>query len=141
MNDDTTNETPALDEPAPEPVPEADDRNALQTRLAHAEHRNTQLEARATSAERRAALAGRVSDVELAMSVAERHVKDGRLDIDALLTAHPALAPARAATLPGAPASAINARPLTLDALASLSPDEINARWDEARAQLGRNRR
>lgn len=144
MNDETTPETPAPepDAPAPEPAP-ADDRQALETRLANAESRNTQLEERATAAERRAALTGRVADVDLAMSVAERYATDGRLDVDALLAAHPALAPAplRAATLPGAPGPVAAARPLTLDALENLSPHEINARWDEARAQLGPRRR
>lgn len=144
MSEDTTTaETPAPAELTPEPLPAVDDRQALETRLADAEHRNTQLEARATVAERRAALTGRVQDIELAMSVADRYVNDGRLDVDALVTAHPALAPAapRPATLPGAPAPAAAARPLTLETLENLSPSEINARWDEARAQLGPRRK
>lgn len=114
---------------------------AAQARALELERQAQDLEARATNAERRALLTGRVADVELAMSVADRHISDGRLDVDALLTAHPALAPTRAATLPGAPSPAPAARPLTLDALENLTPDEINARWEDARAQLGRNRR
>lgn len=51
---------------------------------------------RATLAERRAALTGKVADVDLALAVfnPEKHVlEDGGLNVDALLEAHPVLAP------------------------------------------------
>lgn len=77
----------------------------LAAKVAELEKAAADATAKAAAAERRAALTGKVSDLDLALAVADKHTaEDGTLDVDALLAAHPSLAPktgAQAST-PGA---------------------------------------
>lgn len=80
----------------------------LQAELQDAKAAILAAESARVAAETRATLAGKVSDVDLAMSVAANHQRDdGTLDIAALLEAHPALQPqvGRATTSPSNPPS------------------------------------
>jgi len=76
----------------------------LQAKVAELEQAAAESAARAAAAERRAALTGKVADVDLALAVADKYAgEDGALDVDALLKAHPALkAGSGAPSTPGA---------------------------------------
>lgn len=64
----------------------------LQAKVTELEQAAAEAAARAVAAERRAALTGKVADVDLALAVADKFAgEDGALDVDALLKAHPAL--------------------------------------------------
>lgn len=85
--------------------------------------------ARAAAAERRAALTGKVSDLDLALAVADKHTTDGVLDVDALLAAHPTLAPktgAQAST-PGAGGTIARTGDLTSEDFRNKPPEWIKA--------------
>jgi hypothetical protein len=85
------------------------------------------------NAERRASLTGKVADANAALKLLDdAHLdKDGNVNVDALLTAYPFLAPAQPGRAPVASANAPRtaAAALTLDDLAGMTPDEINANW------------
>lgn len=68
----------------------------LQAKVTELEAAKTEALAEAAAARRRAALTGKVADVDLALAVADRHaLEDGTVDVDALLAAHPSLAPTK----------------------------------------------
>lgn len=71
-----------------------DEVERVKAEKADIEQRAQAAEARAVAAERKATLAGKVSDLDLALAVAEKHTtEDGTVDVDALLAAHPSLKP------------------------------------------------
>jgi len=85
--------------------------------------------AKAAAAERRAALTGKVSDLDLALAVADTPTTDGVLDVDALLAAHPSLAvtkPGQTAT-PGAGGTIARTGDLTSEDFRNKSPEWIKA--------------
>ena len=121
---------------------EADKTKPLEERLAAAEARALTLEVEAKANKLRAALVGKVSDVELAVRVAG---EVGETDdiAAALIARFPSLAPTvapRPAMLPGAPGASGGNRAFTLAQLAGMTPDEINAHWDAISTQLGKKR-
>lgn len=78
-----------------------DEVERLKAEKADLEKAAAEAKALAIAAERRASLTGRVVDIDLAMAVADKYVtEDGTLDVDALLTAHPALKAAPAGPTP-----------------------------------------
>jgi len=92
-------------------------------------------EARVLTAERKAALAGKVANPDRVLRLMDDQESffDGSTpDVDAILTAFPEYAPQAAGPgavrAPGAPLAG-TARHLTLDDLARMTPDEINANW------------
>lgn len=101
----------------------------LQAKVAELEKAQADALAKATVAERRAALTGRVSDVDLALAVADQHVtEDGTLDVDALLKAHPTLnADQKRVDLPGARTTAGGTGTLTPEDFKGKSPEWIQA--------------
>jgi hypothetical protein len=88
------------------------------------------------NAERLATLAGKVANPKAALKLLEEaHLtSDGGVNVDALLAEFPFLAPSARGVAPAVTGAPLSARALTADVIASLTPDEVNARWDEIRA-------
>lgn len=87
-----------------------------------AEARAEAAEARATNAERRAQLTGKVADADAALKLLdpEKHIKDDKVDVDALLTDFPflkATPDARPGPVPVPGGGAPNAGALSMDRL------------------------
>lgn len=101
----------------------------LAAKVAELEKAAADATAKAAAAERRAALTGKVSDLDLALAVADRHTTDGVLDVDALLAAHPSLAvtkPGQTAT-PGAGGTIARTGDLTSEDFRNKPPEWIKA--------------
>lgn len=101
----------------------------LAAKVAELEKAAADATAKAAAAERRAALTGKVSDLDLALAVADRYTTDGVLDVDALLAAHPSLAPAKPGVTPtpGAGGTIARTGDLTSEDFRNKPPEWIKA--------------
>lgn len=101
----------------------------LAAKVAELEKAAADATAKAAAAERRAALTGKVSDLDLALAVADRHTTDGVLDVDALLAAHPSLAPGKPGVTPtpGAGGTIARTGDLTSEDFRNKPPEWIKA--------------
>lgn len=99
----------------------------LAAKVAELEKAAAEATAKAAAAERRAALTGKVSDLDLALAVADRHTTDGVLDVDALLAAHPSLAPGKPGVTPtpGAGGTIARTGDLTSEDFRGKSPEWV----------------
>ena len=118
-----------------------DEVERLKAEKADAEKAAAEARAEATRTKHLVSLAGKVAgDPEDALLLAERAglVTDEGVDVDALLKAKPFLAPARdGVNIPGA-RSSTGKPPLTREDVKRMTPDQINARWDDVQAALKR---
>lgn len=96
----------------------------LTAKVAELEKAAAEATAKAAAAERRAALTGKVSDLDLALAVADRHTTDGVLDVDALLAAHPSLAPSKSGVTPTPGAGG------TIGKTGALTPEDFRGKSD-----------
>ncbi len=111
-----------------------DELERVKAEKADVEKRIAELELRSLTAERRAAITGKVADATAALKLLDetRHLdQDGAVKVDALLTDYPFLAPkALAGSIPAPDATkTINAADLQ-----RMTPEEINKNWDAVKA-------
>lgn len=110
----------------------------LAKKVAELEAASAEAAARATAAERKAALAGKVNDLDLALAVASKYATDdGSVDVDALLAAHPSLAPGKTPTQASTPGAGGNIASRQTQ-LASLQDQLKNAKSMAERVSLQR---
>lgn len=110
----------------------------LAKKVAELEAASAEAAARATAAERKAALAGKVNDLDLALAVASKYATDdGSVDVDALLAAHPSLAPGKTPTQASTPGAGGNIASKQTQ-LASLQDQLKNAKSMAERVSLQR---
>lgn len=89
----------------------------LQAKVAELEKASAEATAKAALAERKAALTGKVNDLDLALAVADKYAgEDGTVDVDALLAAHTSLKPTPAGPTPAASGSGTNPKAPSLTA-------------------------
>lgn len=112
-----------------------DELERVKAEKADVEKRIAELELRSLTAERRAAITGKVADATAALKLLDetRHLdQDGAVKVDALLTDYPFLAPKALAgsSIPAPDATkTINAADLQ-----RMTPEEINKNWDAVKA-------
>lgn len=102
----------------------------LTAKVAELEKAAADATAKAAAAERRAALTRKVSDLDLALAVADKYTsEDGTVDVDALLAAHPSLAPGKPGVTPtpGAGGTIARTGDLTSEDFRNKPPEWIKA--------------
>ena len=121
---------------------EAEKAKTLEEQVAELMQRFEEAERRARLAEIKAdlmpSLGGDLKRVEAALALAERDglLTEEGVDVDTLLERYPFLRPQAAPTDVGA--NPPGTRPISLEDLKHMSPEEINAKWEAIRAALKR---
>jgi len=129
---------------AKETAQEAEKAKTLEEQVAELMQRFEEAERRARLAEIKAELmpflGGDMKRVEAALALAEREglLTEEGVNVEALLERYPFLRPQAAPTDVGA--NPPGTRPITLEDLGRMSPEEINKHWDAIRAMLKRQR-
>jgi len=104
------------------------------------EKRAKELEQRATVAERKAALTGKVRNVDAALKLLDdSHIgEDGSIDVDAFLSSYDFLKPAAGPASPslGGPNPAGGGGGFTWEKVKKMTPAEVNASWEQIKATL-----
>ena len=104
------------------------------------EKRAMELEQRATVAERKAALTGKVRNVDAALKLLDdSHIgADGKIDVDAFLSSYDFLKPIEAPTSPsvGGPNPAGGGGGFTWEKIKKMTPAEVNANWKQIQETL-----